>query len=213
MISSQFLRILIVILYPIFGYENWSIRNVYTILLSATKYLLFIDSQWYTTTETEVSVWNVLIVIFGCIMYIAYELLLAMTACILGITAITIWEATRNFTNSVQSGSFGNHKMKTSDVFGCLDQYTIVRLHDKFNELVKLANTINEAWSFLIFWYLFYSAVFFSTSLDRGMKYKAYFLKIYIIYNMGHIVTSVILSAESSRKVPHRKIQVMLHYA
>lgn len=202
MISSTLFRILLCLLQPIFGHENWNSRSAFNFLFPAAKHYLFIANHWDMNASKEnITFGNVVLVICGYLVNLASELQCCMVSCVLGISATTIWVATSNFFESVQNGSFRKCRKDTSDTFGWTRQFSTAQLHEKFNELLDLADAINGAWSVMIFWYLLYSAVWFSTNLDRAIKYQSYFLKIYIFYTMGFIAVSVILSAESSRKV------------
>lgn len=201
MVSTTLGWFLLCVLHPIFGYENWNLRVPYNFLVPAAKHYLFIEPQRNKNFEGSISFDNVLLAICGYLINLVSNLQFGLIACVLGTASITIWVATTNFIESVQTGSFRNYGKKANEEFGCCRQFSIVQLHDKFNELLKLVNAVNEAWSFLIFSYLFFSAVWYSTNLDRVIKYQGYFLRIFVISNMVYNTVSVLLSAESSRKV------------
>lgn len=195
MITAQIIWLLNAILHPIFGLQNWSVPGVYKNLVSAGRVYLFLDNRQRKKIHREISVGNVLLASYGYLVNLSRQIHDAFPTCVLGLASFTIWVAASKFVEQVQT-DFNERK-----------KITISQLHDKFNELAKLADVINAAWSVLIFWVLLDATAWHATGLDMLITYKNYILKLSAIYNMGFIILSLILSAESARKVNHVKVK------
>lgn len=200
MILSQLMWIVIAFLFPMFGNENWGVSTTFDYLVSTGKVFLFVDNHLTRKLDAEVTTGNVLYATCGCLTILACGLLNALTASALGMASFTIWVATSKFSEEVQNQLLLHQKSEVGDKIR-KGESTIDQLHHNFNKLVKLVNSINSTWSLLIFWVLVDATAWHSASLDLVIKYEDHLLKIYTIYNLVYIATSLILSAESSRKV------------
>lgn len=183
--------------------ESWTLSGAYDNLISTGRYALFINSHWIHIADEALTTTNILVAAFGFVLLVSVVLQNALITSTLGIASFTIWEATSRFIGEAQTSlrPLGRRLTSIYDAEGKSTKHTVAQLHEKFSELTNLANSINATWSALIFWVLLDTTVRNSTDLDYTLQIQNYSYKVYTIYGMVYIAMSVILSAESSRKV------------
>lgn len=203
-VVCQFGWPIVIIAVGMFGQSNWTPQVFYRAFLAQGRHELFLNdilprgngtSHLSTGSQTA----DIFIIIFGiCMTTIPRMLTLTMTGS-LGVTSLTIWVATTNFVSPLKLG--GLHE--DEQWFG--KKFAVRQLREKYIELWDLANEVNTMWAAFCFHSLLSTCLWLCTDLDAILKSKNYAFKVFNTVLLIYLAGSIVLSAESSRKV--RKLE------
>lgn len=178
-----------------FGFENLSVDTWFTSMLSDARYTLFIEAN--TTTEnSDITVANMLLVIFMFCLSISAELHFIFILLAFGVSSGTIWLATTNFTETSTKQQLCDSEHPP--------QYTELLLkqtREKYGDLMELVDKVNLAWSSFGIYVILDVCIWLSSDLDLIWRSTNYIFSIYTCCIVGYLAVAMTLSAESSRKV------------
>lgn len=124
------------------------------------------------------------------IMASCYQMQRVFITIAFGLCSFTIWVATKDFHNALKSLMENSDANSPSKVMA-----------EKFGELREVADLTNDIWQSICFWHIMDSILWLSMDLDVTVKTTDLFLKVHISYLLCFSAVTVILSAESDRKV------------
>lgn len=189
--------ILIAFTCPVIGFNmfpswSWSPQMLLKSLVAHGKYTFLLAPSNSTLIENLSEVhaprwYDVILVIAQFSAALTSEIQCYFIVSAFGISAKTIWLATRNFKERVMMGYYKN--MRT--------------ISEAFQELSRLADCINQVWQVVSFALILDDILWLATDLDRAFKTTDYYVKFHILYWIVYIGVSSTLSAESARMVSY----------
>lgn len=189
--------------YTIYALDDWSPEVLFGTYVDTGRHMLFMSTNLENNSTQQIrsdhsNPANWILFLFACcsrfILSIQYVTILVA----LGISAITMWNATTTFANVIAKEKFKeDDEMRMFRTRGMNIKYFLT----KYKELRNLVQSINAVWSGLIFWLTLDACLWMSSDFDRALKSTSYY---FMISNFSLNVCSFaafLLSAECSKKV------------
>lgn len=169
-------------------------------MLTDGKLLLLMEHSNSSTIEIEsmesVTVWNVLLSLVGFCVNVAAEMYFLFALLPFGISAVTIWLATKNFLSVLPK-----------QLPGCRNPQRLISLKEieqvqkNYVSLMDLSDEINSVWSRLGMYMVLNMSTWMSTDLDMIWQSSEYVFSTFTVSITTYFAGAMVLSAESIKMV------------
>lgn len=208
--GSQVIWVTLGVIGVVFGHEvimssYWTPTNYFRTLVFMARQVFFLKPTVLNATHyraPELSEFTTTEKICGALQLLlqyAYQMQRVFIVGALGMSAITIWVAASNFAKIAHSEDDGQLSRPRSR-----NTQSLAEVMEAFREVKRLADSINAVWLPVFVWFILDSLTWWAVDLDFIIRTNDWTGRTYSGYLLIYLATSVILSAESYRKVVKR---------
>lgn len=183
--------------------SNWSLNRLFRYYVATGRFTFFATTANSTSIAEIVQKIDIISTTDKCLA-VAQFLVLAgndiqqvFIKYSFGISVITIWVGMRSFTKYLRD---------YFEEIGKEENIPAKILLSRFQELKKLATSINCVWHHVSFTTVLDVVSWFSTDLDASLKAQEWGERLEVIYIVSNMITYLVLSAETYRQVQINKM-------